>query len=69
MLGRTMKEKPPKPRLTSRGVVALLALHDGSAPAAADRAELMRQNLCCYSEGWKLTKQGKDIARHLTRRL
>jgi hypothetical protein len=64
-----LKDKP-KPRLTARGVAALLAMHDGIDDMdMGDRAELMRQHLCCYSEGWKLTRQGKSIARYLTRRL
>lgn len=46
-----------------------MAMHEGKAPKANGRTELMQQDLCCYSEGWKLTKRGKDLARHLTGRM
>lgn len=58
-----------KPKLNTRAILALMAMHDGKAPPADGRGELMMQKLCCYNEGWKLTKRGKDIARHLTGRL
>ena len=63
-----------KPRLSQRAWQMLLAMHAGLPGAAGNRLagarnELIEREMLCYSEGWKLTKRGKDIARHLTGRL
>lgn len=63
-----------KPKLSQRAWQMLLAIHAGLHAASENRHpgarnELIGLDLLCYSEGWKLTRRGKDIARHLTGRL
>ena len=63
--------QPPKVRLTSRAVAVLTAMHAGEIPKRdpKGRAELFNAGLCCYVDSWQLTKNGKQIARHLTGRV
>lgn len=60
--------KVSKPKLNSHAVEALVTMH--CEPAArvdlGARAILVAQDLACYADGWKLTREGKQIARHLT---
>lgn len=62
------KKSPQKPRLTSAEVAALARLHQVNLLPVTERipAGLCTKRLVCYAEGWRLTKLGKDMARHLT---
>lgn len=62
-----------KPRLSQGAWQLVLKLHDPRAAhnspiLASVRNELISLDLLCYSEGWKLTRRGKELARYLTGR-
>lgn len=62
---------PSKPKLSQGAWQMVLKMHAGwktDASAAGVRNELIALDMLCYSEGWKLTKRGKDLARYLTER-
>ncbi len=58
-----------KPRLNLREVEVLVKMHRGESVEKTlhpDRLVLAGKELVCYSDGWKLTRNGKQIARHLS---
>jgi hypothetical protein len=58
-----------KPRLNLCEVEVLLKMHRAESIDKSlhpDRLVLAAKGLVCYSGGWKLTHNGKQIARHLS---
>lgn len=58
-----------KPKINLRELEVLIKIHRAEPldkALRADRLQLYTKGLVCFTDKWELTRDGKQIARHLT---